>query len=281
MKRCQILIKEKKYQFGKIIKQNKFTGNEYKQKPGVEETITHDCEVLPGQHLTRSPETFNSIALFLDKGIQLTEAMKRQAEAFSAILSRIARDVFQVDPSTWQMFVDVDGCRVAYNHGGCIFFNLRYFYQCQYKRTSDADVTIFWTVVCCHEFAHNEESGHNAAHEDVLERSVMHFCRPLAQLVASMESKSHSIVPSSPPSSPKIKKGLRRMTPVPKMTPIPPVTPTTTSVPSVPSDHGKRKRQSPIKSTDNKTQTTPSISPTKKKIRGAKGTTAETPIDLT
>ncbi len=76
---------------------------------------------------------------------------------------------------------------IAFNKGGSIFYNLRYFEQIfannlnQHLHTASAsdsiihDIINFYYIVTCHELAHNIEHDHNATFVRYLEELAVKF----------------------------------------------------------------------------------------------------------
>eukprot|EP00054_Salpingoeca_dolichothecata_P021832 m.141070 g.141070 ORF g.141070 m.141070 type:complete len:229 (+) comp24135_c1_seq1:388-1074(+) len=149
------------------------------------------CEATPGMHLERQEDLkFHGIPFFLDRN-STTPPNQEVLEAFAAVLADVA-SLFPGALKALHIFSDVDGARCAYNQGGAIFCNLRYFLQVHWPKISGNDSSSeartqaksFWFVVLCHEFAHNAESGHNADHENLMEQLIANNVPALMKLVA-------------------------------------------------------------------------------------------------
>ncbi|EIW70337.1 hypothetical protein TREMEDRAFT_29286 [Tremella mesenterica DSM 1558] len=91
------------------------------------------------------------------------------------ISQRFARDillpigqVYKLAPQVLNVFWDREGPLIAFNRGGTIFCNARYYsawHDTQCIQGNKNDAFISWYFSIAHELAHNLESAHNASHE--------------------------------------------------------------------------------------------------------------------
>ncbi|WWC62006.1 uncharacterized protein I303_104593 [Kwoniella dejecticola CBS 10117] len=75
---------------------------------------------------------------------------------------------FNLAPEVMNVFWDHAGPLIAFNRGGTIFCNARYYQAWHDKQVQDGQTSeafISWYFSIAHELAHNLESAHNAAHE--------------------------------------------------------------------------------------------------------------------
>ncbi|CAF4359301.1 unnamed protein product, partial [Adineta steineri] len=86
-------------------------------------------------------------------------------------------------------FRDIDSARIAFNSGGSLFFNLRYFEQVYWddlkssianNSSSSSNPVIrrivnFYFMVTCHELSHNIDSNHDLNFINRLERVSVRF----------------------------------------------------------------------------------------------------------
>ncbi|WWC89285.1 uncharacterized protein L201_004206 [Kwoniella dendrophila CBS 6074] len=103
------------------------------------------------------------------------------------ILLPICR-IFNLAPSVMNVFWDHAGPLIAFNRGGTIFCNARYFqawHDDQIKRGITNEAFISWYFSVAHELAHNLESAHNSAHEfyfsSIAEEYLVRFTGLLAR----------------------------------------------------------------------------------------------------
>ena len=76
--------------------------------------------------------------------------------------------VFKLAPGVLNIFWDHEGPLIAFNKGGSIFCNARYFASwhdasCQNGARNEAFISWYFSIA--HELAHNLESAHNSSHE--------------------------------------------------------------------------------------------------------------------
>ncbi|WVW83952.1 hypothetical protein I302_105975 [Kwoniella bestiolae CBS 10118] len=107
------------------------------------------------------PRDVHNQAEFLDDKIDVCHRFSTQ------ILLPICR-VFNLAPPVMNVFWDHAGPLIAFNRGGTIFCNARYYkawHDDQIKTGQRNDAFISWYFSIAHELAHNLESAHNSAHE--------------------------------------------------------------------------------------------------------------------
>ncbi|WVF71489.1 hypothetical protein IAT40_006295 [Kwoniella sp. CBS 6097] len=96
--------------------------------------------------------------------------------------------LFNLAPSVMNVFWDHQGPLIAFNRGGTIFCNARYFQawhdaQCRLGTRSEAFISWYFSVA--HELAHNLESGHNSAHEFYFSSIAEEYLLKFVGLLAS------------------------------------------------------------------------------------------------
>ncbi|KAK0561704.1 hypothetical protein OC861_005681 [Tilletia horrida] len=80
----------------------------------------------------------------------------------------VGEGVFKIRPGVLTVFCDSEGPTIAFNRGGAIFLNLRFYLHWHDAKVAagqpgDAIISVFHSIA--HELAHNLVSGHNAQHE--------------------------------------------------------------------------------------------------------------------
>jgi hypothetical protein len=140
----------------------------------VKEQATY-CDETAAKNLSFAAEASNGMKVFIAKdvtanfGLVLSEN-GRSINAFAGILDELA-NVYSLSRNALHIFYDVSGSTIAFNSGGSIFCNLRFFMQLHAKRLgaspsgeAKAEAATWWWVVLAHELAHNLVSLHNAEH---------------------------------------------------------------------------------------------------------------------
>lgn len=143
----------------------------------IPEGLDHgnSCEVIPSQDITPfvgengKSESHNGIKLFyFRKDLSSKDFMSLNYDAvenFAVVMERLC-NVFGLSLTSVAIYHDPSGKAIAFNSGGALYFNLRYFYGIHYAKnvhTSRACYS-YWYVVTCHELAHNMEGPHNRTH---------------------------------------------------------------------------------------------------------------------
>ncbi|KAF9904314.1 hypothetical protein BX616_001345 [Lobosporangium transversale] len=171
----------------------------------VSEVLTNSyCDVKPGHQLSFVGHA-GELEFYLDKSCDADEIMTKDnlksLARFVRLLMVLAQDVFGLVPETMHVYYDPDGQAIAFNRGGALFFNWRYFValghddgagltpkQVQGKTVSSRDVgLIYWFFTMAHELAHNFVSEHSSKHEFYFSS----FCEEyLPALMTAMVAKS-------------------------------------------------------------------------------------------
>jgi len=133
------------------------------------------CEVIPSQDILPfvgkhgKPESHNGIKLFyLRKDKSSKEYMHENydaVESFAVVMERLS-NVFGLQLTSIAIYHDPSGKAIAFNSGGALYFNVRYFYGLHYSKNVHRSRACYsyWYVVACHELAHNMEGPHNRTH---------------------------------------------------------------------------------------------------------------------
>jgi len=150
------------------------------------------CEVIPSQNIAPfvnengTSETHNGIKLFYgcqDQSSKQYLRMKYDAvENFAVVLERLCH-VFELPLKSVAIYHDPTGNAIAFNSGGALYFNIRYFYGLHYSKNIHQSKACYsyWYVVACHELAHNLEGPHNSTHAFYTESYVSMY---LPKLIA-------------------------------------------------------------------------------------------------
>lgn len=134
--------------------------------------------------------------VYLGKDLDVGETMARNQGALERLISTIYRPVgaiFGLDPRSMHVFVDTKGPTIAFNRGGTIWLNLRFYLAWHDDDVARGDVTdalisTFFSVA--HEIAHNLEQQHNAQHEFYTSALCEQFFMSLANYIVSVQSRN-------------------------------------------------------------------------------------------
>ena len=153
------------------------------QTKDIKETPSY-CDKKPGHDLNLVAELSNGIKLFLSRSHpntpQFLQVNKDAIANFVWILSEVAT-IFDLSPSTLNIFHDDSGAAIAFNSSGSLFCNLRYFLQLHMLHMGSpegkVDAMAYWWITLCHELAHNLVPDHSAQHSYYTESFVAQYFR--------------------------------------------------------------------------------------------------------
>lgn len=140
----------------------------------VKEQATY-CDSTPAQNITFVAEASNGIKIYVSRDMstdpsQFLSANLTAINTFAGILVEIAQ-VYSLSQKVLHIFYDEAGGTIAFNTGGSLFCNFRFFLQLHAKGLEGqspgqgrAEAATWWWVVLAHELAHNLVSTHNSDH---------------------------------------------------------------------------------------------------------------------
>ena len=99
--------------------------------------------------------------------------------------------IFGVNPQSMHVFCDTQGPSIAFNRGGSIFLNLRYYLawhdaDVQANRLVNPLISVYFSVA--HELAHNLVLAHNSEHEFYFSSIAEQYFMSLAQYIATLST---------------------------------------------------------------------------------------------
>lgn len=139
----------------------------------VKEQATY-CDKRPAQNIQFVAEASNGMKVFVAKDMSANPAAFLSANlgainSFASLLVEIG-GIYSLAPQVIHIFYDEAGGTIAFNTGGSIFCNLRFFLQLHAAQVNvpngagKAEAGTWWWVVMAHELAHNLVSTHNSDH---------------------------------------------------------------------------------------------------------------------
>ena len=113
-----------------------------------------------------------------------------------------------MSPSVLHIFYDEAGGTIAFNTGGSIFCNFRFFLQLhaaqlsgQQQGKAKVDAATWWWVVLAHELAHNLVSLHNSDHSYYTESFIQQYMgKMVAKIAQWMQTNRPASQQALPPS---------------------------------------------------------------------------------
>lgn len=140
----------------------------------VKEQATY-CDSKPAHNITSVAEASNGMKIFVAKDLSVDPAQflsshSGQLNTFAGLLVDIG-NIYQLAPKVLHIFYDEAGGTIAFNTGGSIFCNFRFFLQLHAAQLEGprpggarAEAATWWWVVLAHELAHNLVAPHNSDH---------------------------------------------------------------------------------------------------------------------
>ncbi|KAF9976136.1 hypothetical protein BGZ73_009111 [Actinomortierella ambigua] len=204
---------------------------EVKNEPRVsvvtEQISNSYCDATPGHSLVFAGHA-GELELYLDKSCDADAIMTREnlgsLNRFVKLLLALAK-VFNLSPKTMHVFFDPEGSSIAFNRGGSLFFNWRYYVafghdDIQLGKDKNGkkpaatdkegnfavdDALVYWFFTMAHELAHNFVGEHNSQHEfyfsSFCEQYVPALIKSMA--VANAAAASAAATPESSSSTPR------------------------------------------------------------------------------
>ena len=145
--------------------------------PTVNEVLEQSkyCDTTSAHNITFAAEASNGMKVYVDKNLSMQPAQFLSVNhgainLFASLLTELS-SVYSLSRNVVHIFYDESGGTIAFNYGGSLFCNFRYFLQLhaggmQGPRAGEmkAEAGVWWWVVLAHELAHNLETTHNATH---------------------------------------------------------------------------------------------------------------------
>ncbi|KAF8318815.1 uncharacterized protein EI90DRAFT_2978708 [Cantharellus anzutake] len=117
-------------------------------------------------------DTWNGFKIYVERDIpeshQLVESKSETIRRFGEVIGPLLQDVYKIPLRSISLFYDSSGPTIAFNRGGSIFLNVRYFeawHDAMVIEGIKREPRIAWYFILAHEIAHNLVQLHNAEHE--------------------------------------------------------------------------------------------------------------------
>lgn len=129
------------------------------QKAEVKEASNTYCDTTAGTDLRLAGEVAG-LKVFLSPQLDAIDVLERNADALRRLIDQVYKPVakiFGLDPRSINVFCDTEGPTIAFNRGGTIYLNLRYYLAWHDELVKKGDlqeplISTFFTV--SHEIAH-------------------------------------------------------------------------------------------------------------------------------
>ncbi|KAM4056298.1 hypothetical protein HRG_003215 [Hirsutella rhossiliensis] len=180
----------------------------------VKEQATY-CDQTTATNILFAAEASNGTKVYVAKDLggdqaQFLSANIGAINTFAALLVEVG-NIYSLAPRVIHIFYDEAGGTIAFNTGGSIFCNLRFFLQLHMAQmngrspgAAKAEAATWWWVVLAHELAHNLVTPHNSEHSYYTESFIQQYmgkmiARTMAWSQDGAATSRHSLPP--PPSS--------------------------------------------------------------------------------
>ncbi|KAK9454732.1 hypothetical protein V1511DRAFT_500825 [Dipodascopsis uninucleata] len=140
--------------------------------------------------------------VYLDRSLStLPPSVNSQVKPFCDTLREIATSIFGARSDAFHMFYDVAGDSIAFNLGGSLFFNLRYYVNNMLTSgtrpggatNSDPAATLdYWFPVVAHELAHNLVEQHGQEHSYFTEAYIQKYAAAYRRLALAHSDTPHT-----------------------------------------------------------------------------------------
>ncbi|EGR49627.1 uncharacterized protein TRIREDRAFT_121453 [Trichoderma reesei QM6a] len=143
------------------------------------------CDKTPAQNITFVAEASNGMKVYLAKAANVDAASFLSTNLaainlFASLLVEVG-GVYSLSPRVLHIFYDEAGATIAFNTGGSIFCNFRFFLQLHAAQVNApngagrVEAGTWWWVVLAHELAHNLVSLHNSDHSYYTESFIQQY----------------------------------------------------------------------------------------------------------
>ncbi|KAJ6438394.1 cytokinesis protein sepA [Purpureocillium lavendulum] len=151
----------------------------------VKEQATY-CDSTPATNINFAAEASNGMKVYVSKDMtrpaaEFLTTNLMAINSFASLLVDVG-SIYSLSPGVIHIFYDEAGGTIAFNTGGSIFCNLRFFLQLhasqltgQSPGAARAEAATWWWVVFAHELAHNLVSPHNAEHSYYTESFIQQY----------------------------------------------------------------------------------------------------------
>jgi hypothetical protein len=176
----------------------------------VKEQATY-CDQTSAKNITFAAEASNGMKVYVARDMtadtaQFLATNFAAINAFASLLVEIG-GIYSLSPSVIHIFYDEVGGTIAFNTGGSIFCNFRFFLQLhaaqlqgEQQGKAKVDAATWWWVVLAHELAHNLVSLHNSDHSYYTESFIQQYMGKMVGKIAQWMQTNRPALP--PPDAP-------------------------------------------------------------------------------
>ncbi|ETS61627.1 hypothetical protein PaG_04119 [Moesziomyces aphidis] len=159
----------------------------------IKEAADTYCDATPETDLKLAGEVAG-MKVFLHPSLDAASMLQANASALERLINRVfspVGSIFGLDPRSMNVFCDTEGPVIAFNRGGAIYLNFRYYLAwhdelVRQGKMADALVSTYFSVA--HEIAHNVVAAHNAEHEYYFSAIAEKYVVSLVEYIAKAEA---------------------------------------------------------------------------------------------
>ncbi|KDN42420.1 hypothetical protein K437DRAFT_257910 [Tilletiaria anomala UBC 951] len=161
----------------------------------VREASSSYCDVTGVATDLRLAGEIEGMRFFLSPDLEPAQMLSENGEALQRLINTVYKPIgriFRLDPRALNVFADTSGPNIAFNRGGTIFLNFRYYKEwhddlVKEGKLSEPLISTYFSVA--HEIAHNVVSAHNAEHEFYFSSISETFLTALMEYMASVAAQ--------------------------------------------------------------------------------------------
>lgn len=160
----------------------------------VKEAESTYCDTTGVAMNLRLAGQVSNMNVFVSPELDPSSTISNNFDSMQIFIDDIIRpiiNVFNLDPKSVNVFVDVAGPSIAFNRGGTIFINFRYhliWFDEEIRHGNLANALISTYHSFAHELAHNLVAAHDSEHEFWFSSICEQFFVPFSQLVLAANS---------------------------------------------------------------------------------------------
>ncbi|PKI83429.1 hypothetical protein MVES_002504 [Malassezia vespertilionis] len=161
------------------------------QEQEVRHAASTYCDVTGVNTNLRLAGRVSGMSVYVSAELDAGQTLNTHMEALYRLIDLVYRPIgtlFGVDQRCLSVFYDTKGPSIAFNRGGSIFLNLRYYLawhdaNVQHGRLTEPLISVYFSMA--HELAHNLVAEHNSEHEfyfsSIAEQHVLRLVEALAR----------------------------------------------------------------------------------------------------
>ncbi|PWN54178.1 hypothetical protein IE53DRAFT_392097 [Violaceomyces palustris] len=165
------------------------------QQTQIKEASNSYCDTTGVATDLRLAGEINGMKVYLNPSLDPVTTLSDNSPALERLIERVFKpvgNIFGLDPKCMNVFCDTKGPTIAFNRGGSIYLNFRYYLAwhdelVKQGKMADPLVSTYFSVA--HEIAHNVVEAHNAEHEWYFSAIAEKYIVSLASYISLVDGK--------------------------------------------------------------------------------------------